>query len=847
MDEPYKRQIADVLQSHETSEKGLNKHQVTTRLKKFGPNVLKIKTEPLWRKLIEPFANVFMLILFFAGVISYATGKKIDAFIILGTMAVSGIIYYAQKFSSDRILRALQKYENQMVDVIRDNETVNIDSTQLVPGDILLLGEGEKVPADARIIHSENARVDESLLTGESVPISKQNEPLQDKKEIYEQTNMLFRGSFVVAGQVKAVVVKTGNHTQFGQIAKLSSKNRANSPVQDKIDKLVSQIVLIVTAIGVIAFGLSLIRGIAVAEAIRFVLTLSVSAVPESLPVAITVILVFGMRRMAKQKALVRNMRAIENIGAITTIATDKTGTLTKNKLSVEQAITISGNDAQYKLALPAILSVNKTNGKKLHDPLDSTIEEFANPHNHKTHHGYELINSIPFEHKFAMSGNVWKHKGSLLLAVKGAPEQIIHHANIEKKDKANLEKSIHSLTSQGYRVIAIATTHLSKPIESFESLKTAKLKMEGLLAIADQLRPEAKPAIAEARHAGVSVRMITGDHYETAYHIGKQLDMVSEQSQVIDSRKFSELSESELNKAVTESRVFARVIPEQKYKILNVLKKQDITAMTGDGVNDVPALSNAHVGITMGSGSQIAKEAGDIVLLDDNFKSIVVALREGRIIFSNIRRMLFYLLSTNAGEVLTFVGALIIGMPLPLVAVQILWVNLVTDSVLVIPLGLEPGESNVMKRPPRDPNYPILDTFTLQRMALVSLSMAMVTLIVFSIFEASRGLVYAQTLAFNVLVVMQWANAFNARSELDSIFSRIKVPNKKLYVAILISALLQILAIYGPLSDALHSGHVAIKDLLTTSLIAVLVTFIVSELFKIYGRSKFKNLSEDT
>lgn len=835
--ELYQKHVDEVLSELKSSQKGLTAQEANSRLNQHGPNRIRVKTEPLWHKLIEPFANVFMAVLLLAAVISFLNHELLDGYIIVSTIAISAFIYYFQRFSTDRILRSLQKYEAQKVEVMRGGEVHTIDAEELVPGDIFLINDGEKVPADARIISIDNLRADESMITGESIPVTKQADPLHETKEIYEQNNMLFQGSFIVAGQATALVSKTGNHTVYGQLAQLSYNDDTSSPVQQKIDNLLSHIILVVVGIALIAFILGIIRGLEFTEAIRFVLTLSVSAVPESLPVAITVVLVLGMRRMAKQKALVRNMRAIENIGVITTIATDKTGTLTKNKLAVQY--TLPGDNVQNTdFTLAVLLAVNNNGSKKSRDPLDTAIEEYAHSQRVEIAEYYKLIETIPFEHQYAMSGNLWYTKDELLLVVKGAPERVVAHSQLSKTTHDAIEHSIHHLTEQGFRVIAFGQTVLNHPIESLGELNS-KLKFLGLLAVADELRPEAKPAIASARSAGVTVRMITGDHYETAYNIGKQLGIVTGRDQVYDSRQTDNLSESQFRQAVANARIFSRVLPEHKHKILSALKMNDITAMTGDGVNDVPALTNAHIGIGMGSGSQIAKEASDIVLLDNNFKSIIAAMHEGRVIFSNIRRMLFYLLATNGGEVLTMMGALLIGLPLPLAAVQILWVNLVTDTVLVVPLGLEPGEKTVMQDPPRDPRSPILDNFTVARMALVAFSMATISLTTFYVFSKSYGQQYAQTLTFTVLVVMQWANAFNARSELQSIFTRLKVLNTKFYLGLAAAIILQMAALYGPLAKPLHVTRVSTKHLLLSSVIAILLTLFVSETYKLLGRMR--------
>lgn len=832
----YTYDTEKILAKFGTSETGLSSQKAKDRLKRYGRNAVKIKGEPLWRKIVEPFWNFFMLVLIVAGVLSLLHGDSVETIIIFSIIAITASIYYVQRISTERILRALQKRNEQNVTTYRNSKPSKVDAEELVPGDIIELGEGEKIPADCRIIHASALRIDESLLTGESAPVSKNSHALSEPKEVYEQSNMLFQGSYVVAGETTAVVVATGNKTEFGQLAALSSRGDTESPVQKKIDKLISQIILVVCAMAVVSFALSLLRGMEMSEAFSLVLTLAVSAVPEGLPVATTIILALGMRRMAKRKALVRNMRAIESVGVITTIATDKTGTLTKNRLTVQQTWATNG-DAHKLIARRMLLATN-SRGSTMHDPLDSAFHSFTNSQQAKlnSHINHEV--TLPFNQAYAMSGNVWKIRGAYELHVKGAPEYVLDAIDMTKAERAKTEGQLKVLTEKGYRVIALAHTSLKEPISTFEKLHhKKKFEFAGFVAVADILRPESKSAVLAAIEAGVTVRMVTGDHVETAYSIGKELGMVERRDQVFDSRKMHEMSNKQLEATVHNAKVFARVVPEQKYRILSILKEDNITAMTGDGVNDVPALSNAHVGVAMGAGSQIAKEAGDIVLLNNNFKSIIEAMREGRIIYSNIQRMLYYLLSTNAGEFLTILGALALGIPVPLATVQILWINLVTDTAVVIPLGLEPGEKHVMKEKPRRPDAPILGKFIITRMILIALAIAIVSLTIFQTFSASHSAGYASTLVFATLVAMQWANAFNARSEKESILTRIKTFNGKFYIGLGIAFLLQLLVLYGPLQSFLGVTPVAVSDLLLTCGIGMVIVFAIGEFHKVIGR----------
>lgn len=838
----YTKTVTDTLEELKTTENGLSATEVDARVKKYGLNVIQIKGESLWRKLFAPFANVFMAILGVAVVISFIEGAVLDASIIAVIMAINAIIYYFQSFSTERILRSLQKYRQQNVEVVRGKKVVSVESSHLVPGDIILLNEGEKVPADARVMKATSLRVDESQLTGESEPIIKQLRALPKGKEVYERTNMLFQGSFVVSGEVVAIVVATGNETEFGKIAGLAGKVTVKSPVQRKIDKLVSQVIAAVAVAAVLAFILSIYRGIPVAESIRFVIALSVSAVPESLPIATSVVLVLAMRRMATKKALVRGMSAIETIGAITTIATDKTGTLTQNILTVQD--TWQPDWSSAKMAQTLALTVNRRQ-EKVYDPLDIAFSVFAKKQKIAIPKG-DPMTTYPFDTALAMSGNLW-HKGEKYeLAVKGAPEAILANCDLTESEREEAMLTLSKMTSEGYRVIAIAHHVLSREIKKLSDLtKKDLLSFAGFIAVADTLRPEAKKAVKDALTAGVTVRMITGDHFETAFHIGKQLGMVTSRDQVFDSRLMHGMNDDELEEVVEKTRIFSRVIPEHKYRILTILKRNNITAMTGDGVNDVPALSNADVGIAMGSGSHIAKDAGDIILLNDNFKSIIDAMHEGRTVAANIRRMMYYLLATNAGEVLTALTALILGWPLPISPVQILWINLVTDTSMAIPLGLEPGSRRNMNERPRSLKSSLLSTYMMSRLVIVAIIMAAVTLASYGYYSNLYGHEYGRTIAFNALVVMQWASAFTARSDYSSLLSRLKIMNKSFYVGLFVAITLQALAIFGPLAPTLHVSPVALNDLAITGAVAFVSLLVISETHKFIGRKYFNKGSQ--
>lgn len=827
-DEP----LHNIFEELDTTKSGLSEIESKERLAEYGENTISIKKQPLWRKIIKPFQSVFMAVLLVAALVSVWQHSFIDAGLVVFIMLITAAIDYIQQFSTERVLRALQDQSIPEVEVFRKGERKMMPATILVPGDVIILDEGDAVPADVRIIESRSLYSDESQLTGESLPVLKENTVVESNTPVYEQKNMAFQGSFIVGGSGVALVIATGNSTEFGKLSDLASSNHRTNPVQTKVDKLIVRIIGVVIGVALFAFLLALYRGIALGEALRFVIALSVSAVPENLPVAISVILVFAMRRMAKRKALVRSIGSIESIGAITTIATDKTGTLTRNKLSVHETWSFHNNKSiASAIALSALRSQSKTT-----DPLDTAFISYAN--DVKT---AEPVKSFTFEHTISMSGNLHHHGKEYILSLKGAPEKVIDYSDLAEGEREEITAQIHHLAGMGYRVIALAHTTLNKQIDSLEKIsEISPLTFDGLVGVADTLRPEAKRAIAKAQAAGITVCMVTGDHFETAFHIGKELGLVASRDQVFDSREITLLSDDQLENKLSDIRVFSRVLPEHKHRILEILKRNNITAMTGDGVNDVPALTNADVGVAMGSGSQIAKDASDIILLDNNFNSIISAIHEGRTVFANIKRMVAYLLATNLGEVIVSLGALATGLPLPLTPIQILWINLVTDSALVIPIGLEPGESRNMLEKPKKSDAPLLSKFMISRIVVVAIIIASLTLGVYTIYDIIDGAGYARTLAFCALVTIQWACALEARSDYASLIDRLRTRNSAFIIGLFIAVILQIVALTTPLGSLLRIQTVRWQDLLIVMAIAIIIPILCIETHKWIGRKFF-------
>lgn len=831
----YQLPIDDVFTELNTTANGLNSDGLTARQIKYGANRLELKGDPLWKIILEPFRSVFVAVLLAAALISYVSHEYLDGTIVLVIVFINAIIYWSQQYATDRVLRSLRNQAKQIVTVKRDGRDIHIDTTELLPGDIFYIDEGSKIPADARIISQSNLQVDEASLTGESRPVNKHNGVLTSEKQVYERSNMLFHGTYVTKGAAEAVVVSIGNKTEFGKIADLSVGETTKSPVQDKIDKLVTLMIKIIAVLAGITFILSLSRGIPADEALRFVLAFAVSAVPEGLPVALTVIIVLGMRRLAKKKALVRSFKAVEDIGLVTAIATDKTGTLTKNKLSVSEEWSLD------KQSLKRVLGLTLGPTSTLDDSLDIAIAEYTNTKHQQVDKYY------PFDLSLKMSGVYHKEHGEIF--IKGAPEHLLSKSDASSAQKKLAESKLHELASKGHRVIAIASYKTKKPTDDLSKL-SRKLHFIGFIGLADELRVEAAESIRLAQQAGIKVSMITGDHYETAFNIARSLGLADHPNQIIQGTDLP-TNQAALVKTIKDKTVFARIIPEDKFRILKALKEKEITAMTGDGVNDVPAISNAHVGIAMGSGSDIAKDSSGIILLDDNFTTIVTAIKEGRTIFENIRKMLFYLIATSIGEVFSMMGALLIGLPLPVTAIQVLWLNIVTDSTMVLPVGLEPAEDDIMDKRPRHPKQPILDRVIITRMFLVALAMALVTITTVIILKnQNHDVDYIRTVAFIGLAVGQWVNAFNARSETKSIFSRNYKKNNGLIVGLAASVALQLIIMVGPLRTVFDIADVPVLTMLYCAIAMSIAVLGISEIHKLltkHSRSFPKHKSDIT
>lgn len=824
----YNLEIAQALGAFETTKQGLTAEEAAARLADYGPNALTTKKEPFWKRLLEPFASAFVLVLLFALVLSIIEKQVVDAVIIAVIVGVNAIIYYFQQYSVGRVLKTLKSQDVSYANVIRGGETLRIPSEELTYGDIIHIEEGMKVPADGRIIEANQVQADESLLTGESLPVHKHAGAIGGADlRVYDQQNMLFKGAYVKTGNGLLMVTGIGNETQLGDITQLAAgADIGRAPIERKIDDLTKKLIIGIAIAASLALALAIYRGIAIEEAVRFSLVIVVSAVPEGLPVALTIVLLLSARRMAKVKALVKKTQSIETMGAITLIATDKTGTITQNKLSVAGKHTTHGSAKTFDEVILASLNID---GKHAADPLDKilldSIPEVQLPPN------WRQVREFPFNQALRLSGILWQHPKGYSLYVKGAPEQVLGHCSQHAAD-VKLKQTLDGFTSSGYRTIAFGHKDFTEPIHELNAKALGEMRFDGFVGMADQLRPEVAQSVAEAKTAGIKVVMLTGDHVNTAGFIARQVGIAATPAEVSDSGVLANGGPEDIREKLQTIRVFGRVLPEHKYALLKAAKGYEITAMTGDGVNDIPALVEADAGIAMGSGTDAAKDASDIVILDDNFRTMVSAIKVGRTALANIRKMVMYLLGTSGGEVLTMLTALILGIPLPVAAIQILWINLVTDGVSVIPLGLSPAEDRQMQQPPRSPNAALLNVRQTSRFILMAVVMAISVLLIFNA-NLDKGHIYAQTLAFLSLIVVQWANAFNINYEYKSwVYNFIK-PNKLLWGAIGFSIILQIFVFMTPFGKMLHVVPVAAADAVVAILAPMFAVLLAVDLHK--------------
>lgn len=827
---------------------GMSKQRAERALQKYGENSLtNLKEQTIWSILGRQFANFFVILLFVAAIISYFAEGMAQSVVLVAIIIVNISLGFFQEYKAEKSLSRLKNSLAPMSRVIRDGLLQKIDSRSLVPGDVIALEAGDKVPADVRIIEEQSLRIDESSLTGESVPISKTVKTLGIDTNLGDRRNIAFSSGVVVSGHGKGVVVATGNQTEFGKIAKLVSFSEDETPLEKQVTYLGKILTYIAFALCSVLFFIGYFRDLEVLELLTFTIALLIAVVPESLPTAITLSLAIGMNRMAEKRAIVRRMAVVETLGTTNLIATDKTGTLTNNKLSISQVLVyqngliLPASISEKSSTLMRVLSYGITcsnfdlNAKELTaDPLELAIVNLADElDNLKAYKGESWRKNweMPFDSDNKYMAVSATSNNANILIVKGAPEVVLRFCKQSSTDKKLITKESNLLSKQGYKVIAIATKDSKKSMNSAIS----ELNFCALLAIADEPSLGIKETLDITMKAGIKTVILTGDHPETARFIAEKVGIKISDDEIATSDLLAKMSKSELKKVIERVKIFARVTPEDKINLVKLFKSAGYSvAMTGDGVNDAPALKEAHVGIAMGiRGTDVAKESADIILSDDQYSTIVSAIEYGRSIYDNIKNVVIQLISGNFNEIFLVFVAFIFGLPLPLITIQILWINLIIESFAALSLSFEKPGRQVLSESPRP-----VGSDSLRGSIGYAISLALSSCI-FGLAIYLWGLTYsvslARTLVFCFIVLSEAAFSLSIRSN-KRIWESPKnfLDNKYLLLSFMIIVILQSCLFISPFSQIF--GIVA----LDTSKIAVLVLatvaiFLTAEIIRYY------------
>ncbi|AMV60138.1 Calcium-transporting ATPase [Pediococcus damnosus] len=846
----YNQQVADVLKTLNSSQDGLSESQVQESLEKHGKNQLEAKKNTnLLQKFIAQFKNLMIIVLLAAALVSVFVGEGVDAIIILLVVVLNAIFGVFQEARAEQAIDALKELSAPQAHVKRNGKVETIKSEDVVPGDIVLLEAGDIIPADLRLIESAGLKMEESALTGESVPVEKTTAVLTDEKlPIGDQTNMAFMNSNVTYGRGSGVVVETGMHTQVGEIADMINNAEENTtPLQANLNQLSKVLTGLILVVAVIVFIVGMVRGEeTVINMLLTAISLAVAAIPEGLPAIVTITLALGTQRMAKRHAIIRKLPAVETLGGTEIIASDKTGTLTQNKMTVEKVFVnnklydardLQIKDYPYNHLFELMVLNNDTKQTEdglIGDPTETALIQF-NLDKHedvdKLVQSEERVAEVPFDSERKLMSTYNKlADGRYLQTVKGAPDELLQRTTLfesgkeiksmDEKERKLILDTNHELATQAIRVLGFAYQIVDEIPDTLKSeVVEQDLIFAGLIGMIDPERPEVAQAVEEAKQAGIRPLMITGDHRDTASAIAKRLGIIKEgqDDAVISGSELDTMDDKTFAKKVKQYSVYARVAPEHKVRIVNAWQKQGkVVAMTGDGVNDAPSLKQADIGIAMGiTGTEVSKGASDMILADDNFSTIVVAVEEGRKVFANIQKAIQYLLSANLGEVLTLFVMTMMGWQI-LAPVHILWINLVTDTLPAIALGLEPSEKDVMKQKPRGRQSNFLSGGVASNVIYQGLLEGIITLGVYALailhpVHASSALAHADalTMAFATLGLIQLFHAFNSKSIHGSIFSATTLKNKFFNWAIVLSFILLAVTIVVPgLNDIFHVTH---------------------------------------
>ena len=868
--EYYDKDISDVLFEFGTSELGLKTAEVKTRRAKYGANILpKKKKDGIVKIFFREFIDPMVLLLVVAIAASVIAGEFIDAIVIAFIILVDAVMGTYQENKANNTAEALANYIKVQVKVIRDSESQIVNAEELVPGDFVMLESGDKISADMRLVETHNFSVDESVLTGESVQVAKSPERIgKIGASLGDQRNMVFSGTTVVSGRAKAIVIKTGLNTELGKIAdSINNTDKAKSPLTLRVEKLSRQITVMILIIAAVLTTLLIVKKAPYTEILLTVIAFAVSAMPEGLPLALTMALSIASNRMAKKNVIVRKLKSAESLGSCTVIASDKTGTLTVNQRTAKRIILpngeeyqvtgtgfstagkVNGNVMSYaeELGLLGVLNNEASieGGKQIGDSIDIAFLVLGEKLKVKTR-GIKIIERVPYESENKYSAVFYERGGKTYCTVKGSLEVVAGFCDkvnlSNRKDIKKLHTQNEMLAKDGYRVIALAVGELpSKKNYSDKDIKG--LTFMGMVGFIDPIRKEAVASIHDCHTAGIKVLMITGDHPLTAFSIARDLELAKDISQVASGEEVEKVyrrGRDAFDEFVSQKLVFARVTPLQKLHIVNSLKRQgEFVAVTGDGVNDAPALKSANIGVAMGSGTDIARETADMIIVDDNFKSIVAGVKEGRVAYANIRKIIFFLISCNIAEAVFFCLAIALDLPMPFVAVQLLWLNVVTDGVQDFALSFEKAEKDILREKPRDPKESIFDKTLLHK---ILYSAAIITGVIFALYYylvriAGVDIVVARSYTMCLMVFIQNIHAFNCRSEKQSAFRISLLKNPVFLFGIAGTILLQLIVMEVPLFTQFLQTISMPPVLIAEFFGFALIILIALEIYKFFAR----------
>ncbi|HBR22780.1 MAG TPA: ATPase [Nitrospiraceae bacterium] len=841
----YQLETEEVFKKLSSSHEGLTESEAGIRLSTYGPNKLPEQEQISRLKiLIHQFTSPLVYILLLASIVTFILGEFIDTAVIISVVFLNAVIGYLQEYKAEQSVRALKQMVVPRARVLRDGKEKEIHSEGLVPGDIVLLTSGAKVPADLRLFHTLELKVEEAMLTGESVPAEKNALSIQSTNLTPgDQTNMAFMGTIVVSGRARGIVVNTGTQTILGTIAQdLKGVRPVKAPIQEKINRFSKQIGLLALAASAAVFLFGVLTGESIKDMFMTAVAAAVAAVPEGLPIVVTIAMAAGVARMAKRNAIIRNLPTVETLGSTTVICSDKTGTLTKNEMTVQLVydgehtyeITGSGYEPKGEIlhekmpvepreldALTYVFRIGllcnesdiyeeddqfKVDG----DPTEGALIVSAMKAGLKPEaerEDYQRLGIIPFESERGYMATLQEYHGKKIIFAKGATEKLFDMCTTclisETLIKKDFVKFADTMAKQGLRVLAMAYKEMPDDTEEIthQDIESG-LILTGLQGMIDPPREEVRQAIEGCRRAGIRTVMITGDHAITAQAIGRQLGIVREESHALTGKELEVISDDELFNKVQKISVYARVAPQDKLRIVEQVKRHgEIVAVTGDGVNDAPALKAAHIGVAMGrTGTDVAKEAADMVIADDNFVSIFSAVEEGRVVFENIRKVIFFLIPTGVAAILSILISQLLKLPLPYLPSQLLWINLVTNGLQVLALAFEPGEQGIINKPPRSPQEGIMSKPLIQRTFLVGLiiSFGVIGNYILAL-RSGDSLEQARTVAVTTMVFFQFFQAWNARSETKSIFRISPMSNPFLFYGMLASIFAHLTVIYVP------------------------------------------------